>query len=154
MTPLRQRYIDDLRRRNRSPRTIEAYVHGVAKFAKHFNTPPDRLGPEHIRQYQVHLIDTQASWSQFNQAVCALRFFFNVTLDRPHLVRHLPFVKRPRVLPTVLTQEGVGRLLAATPPGRERVLLETAYGCGLRLPGHWYENAFPQGSFGTSGVFR
>ena len=49
MTPLRQRLIDDLRLRNYSPRTIEAYVAGVARFAKHFHRSPDQLGVEHLR---------------------------------------------------------------------------------------------------------
>ncbi|MGH7623086.1 MAG: phage integrase N-terminal SAM-like domain-containing protein [Gemmatimonadaceae bacterium] len=52
MTPLRQRLIDDLRLRNYSPRTIEAYVAGVARIAKHFHRSPDQLGVEDLRQFQ------------------------------------------------------------------------------------------------------
>lgn len=133
MTPLRQRFIDDMRLRNLSPRTIEAYVHGVAKFAKHFRQSPDQLGPEQIRQFQLHLIGQKASWSQFNQAVCALRFFFRITLGRPYVIKHLPFAKRPRLLPEVLTRDEVAQFLAAALPGRDRTLLETDYSCGLRL---------------------
>jgi site-specific recombinase XerD len=133
MTPLRQRFIDDMRLRNLSPKTIEVYVHAVAKFAKHFGQSPAELGPQQVRKYQLHLIDQQVSWSQFNQAVCALRFLYNVTLKRPHVIEHLPFAKRPRTLPSVLTREEVTRFLAAALPGRDRALLETAYACGLRL---------------------
>jgi integrase/recombinase XerD len=133
MTPLRQRFIDDMRLRNLSPRTIEAYVHGVAKFAKHFGQSPDQLGTEHIRQFQLHLIEQKASWSQFNQAVCALKLFFKVTLQRPHVIEHLPFAKRPRVLPDVLSRNEVAQFLAAALPGRDRTILETMYSCGLRL---------------------
>ena len=63
MTPLRQRFIDDLRLRNYSPRTIEAYVAGVARFAKHFGRSPDLLGPEEVRAFQLHLLEQQVSWS-------------------------------------------------------------------------------------------
>ncbi len=42
MTPLRQRYVDDLRLRNKSPRTIETYVLRVVQFAKHFAKVPER----------------------------------------------------------------------------------------------------------------
>ena len=73
------------------------------------------------------------SWSQFNQAVCALRFLYNVTLGRPEVIRHLPFAKRPRTLPIVLSPEEVVRLLEAALPGRDRTLLDVAYSCGLRL---------------------
>ena len=52
MTPLRQRYIQDLQLRNYSPKTQEVYVECVALFARHFGKSPDRLGPEDIRTYQ------------------------------------------------------------------------------------------------------
>jgi integrase/recombinase XerD len=133
LTPLRRRFIDDLRVRNKSPRTIEAYVLRVAQFAKHFGRSPELLGPDQIRVYQQHLLTRQVSWSQFNQAVCALRFLYQVTLGRPHLIQHLPFAKRPRTVPTVLSPEEVVRFLDAALPGRDRTLLEVAYACGLRL---------------------
>jgi integrase/recombinase XerD len=133
VTPLRQRFIDDMRLRNLSPRTIEVYVHAVSKFAKHFGQSPANLVPTQVREYQLHLIEQRVSWSQFNQAVCALRFLYNVTLKRPHVIEHLPFAKRPRILPDVLTRQEVTQLLAAAASGRDRALLETAYACGLRL---------------------
>jgi site-specific recombinase XerD len=73
------------------------------------------------------------SWSQFNQVVAGLRFFFGTTLGRPGMVPMLPYGKRPRRLPTVLSVEEVIQLLAAARPGRERVLLQTGYACGLRI---------------------
>lgn len=133
MTPLRQRLIDDLRVRNYSPRTIDAYVGGVAKFAKHFARSPDELGSEDLRAFQVHLVRTGTSWSQFNQIVCGLRFFFAVTLGRTEAVPFIPFGKRPRRLPAVLSPEEVAALLDAARPGRDRALLQTAYACGVRI---------------------
>jgi hypothetical protein len=56
MTPLRQRFIEDLQVRSYSPRTVETYVTQVAKFAQHFGCSPEQLGPEQIRQYQVFLV--------------------------------------------------------------------------------------------------
>lgn len=133
MTPLRQRYIEDLQVRNKSPRTIETYVLRVALFARHFGRSPELLGPEDLRAYQQHLIARSVSWSTFNQAVCALRFLFQVTLGRPEAIRHLPFAKRPRTVPRVLSPEEVVRLLQAALPGRDRTLLDVLYSCGLRL---------------------
>ena len=88
MTPLRQRMLEDMQIRNYSPHTIDAYLRSVAQFAKHFHTPPDRLGPDHLRTYQQCLIAEQkASWGTFMQAICALRFFYETTLGRPWMVR-------------------------------------------------------------------
>ena len=96
--------------------------------------PAHRFRPgAEIRAYQQDLLARQVSWSQFNQAVCALRFLYHVTLGRPEVITHLPFAKRPRTLPTVLSPEEVTRLLTAALPGRERTLLDVAYSCGLRL---------------------
>ena len=120
MTPLRQRYVDDLRLRNKSPRTIETYVLRVAQFAKHFGRSPEQLGYEQLRAHQQHLIARRVSWSMFNQSVCALRFLYNVTLGRTDVIQHLPFAKRPRMLPCVLSPQEVQRFLDAACPGRDR----------------------------------
>lgn len=134
VTPLRQRYINDLRLRNRSPRTIECYVAHVAAFARHFGRSPELLDQEHIRQYQLHLRDVKhASWSLFNQAVCALRFFYKVTLPSPWAVEHIPYAKRPQSLPVVLSREEVQRLLACVERPVYRLLLTTLYAAGLRI---------------------
>lgn len=133
MTPLRQRFIDDLRLRNYARRTIDTYVGRVACFAKHFGRSPELLGPNEVRDFQLHLLARRVSWSSFNQAVCALRFLYGTTLGRPEQLPFLPFGKRPRTLPSVLSPAEVLRLLNAAAPGRERLLLQIAYACGLRL---------------------
>ena len=133
MTALRQRLIDELTRRNYASRTIETYVAAVARTAKHFAQSPDLLTPEQLRDFQLHLIARSASWSQFNQIACALRFFYRYVLDRPEFVPFVVFGKKPRTLPVVLSPGDVRRLLDAVPPGRNRLMLRTAYGCGLRV---------------------
>src|SRR5581483_7950609 len=133
MTPLRQRFIDDLRLRNYAPRTIDTYVGQVAAFARHFGRSPELLGADAVRAYQLHLLQRRVSWSLFNQTVCALRFLYGTTLGRPEQLPLIPYGKRPKTLPAVLGAAEVQRLLAAAPRGRDRVLLQVAYGCGLRL---------------------
>ena len=133
MTALRQRLMEDMQVRNYSPRTVEAYVAAVAKVAKHFMKSPDQLTSEELREFQVHLLKSKASWSQFNQIVCGLRFFYRTTLGRPDVVEMLPYGKKPKTLPVVLSVEEVVQLLETARPGRERILLTTAYACGLRI---------------------
>ena len=55
MTHLRQLMIEELRGRNFAESTIRSDVHGVEHFSQYFHRRPDRLGPQHIRQYQAML---------------------------------------------------------------------------------------------------
>ena len=74
MTPLRRRMTEDLTLHNLSPKTIRLYINWVADFARHFHASPDRLGPEHVRSYLLHLIQERpASWSPLGQAQDASR---------------------------------------------------------------------------------
>jgi integrase/recombinase XerD len=132
MTPLRQRFIDDLRIRNYSPKTIHASVAAIVRFARHFNRSPADLGAEDIRAFQVHLLQELVSWSWYNQIVCALRFLYRVTLGKPDLVAVIPDGKQPKTLPTVLSPDEVLILLDAATAGRERMLWQLAYAGGLR----------------------
>lgn len=133
MTPLRQRFLHDLQLRNYSPRTVQTYLQHVVRFARYFGRSPEQLGPEEIRQYQLYLLhERHASWSVFNQAVCALRFLYRCTLHAPVPVDMIPYGKKPRVLPAVLSPAEVSQLLALVPQPIERLILQTTYGCGLR----------------------
>jgi integrase/recombinase XerD len=133
LTPLRRRMIEDMRVRNLSPVTQRCYVHAVAKFARHFNRSPDQLVLEEIRAYQVHLTTTGISWAGFNVAVCALRFFYGVTLGRTTIVERIPYARKRRQLPVILSADEVARFFAAVPSLKHRTALMTAYAAGLRV---------------------
>ena len=133
MTPLRQRFLDELARRNYSPRTVEAYLAGLVRFVRFTRRSPDQASPDDLRAFQLHLIERQVSWSQFNQISCALRFFYAHVLGRADFVPHVPFARRPQKLPVILSPDEVRRLLAAAALPRHRLMLRLAYGCGLRL---------------------
>jgi integrase/recombinase XerD len=133
MTRLRQRFIDDMVLRNYSPETIKAYVNGVARFAKHFGRSPDQLGAEEVRSFQLEMVRQGVCWTTFNQTACALRLFYSLTLGRGEQLPWIPYGKKPQTLPTILSPEEVVSLLDGARPGRDRVLLQTAYACGLRV---------------------
>jgi len=133
MSPLRRRFIDDLRLRNYAQRTIDTYVGRVASFAKHFGRSPEVMGADEVRLFQLHLLDRRVSWSSFNQAVCALRFLYGTTLGRVEQLPLIPYGKRPKTLPSVLAPQEVLRLIEAAATPRDRLFVQVAYGCGLRL---------------------
>jgi integrase len=72
-------------------------------------------------------------WCDFNQAVCGLRFLYEVTLAKPWIIRHIPFGKRPKRLPTVLSDQEAARLLQCVKYPKHRSVLLTCYAAGLRL---------------------
>ena len=133
ISPLRRRMIDDMMIRNLSPATQQSYLYAVAKFSRHFGRSPDRLGLEEVRAYQLHLIAQQRSWSHINQVVCALRFFYGITLGWTDALERIVAAREPQKLPVVLSADEIVRFLEAVPGLRNRAALTTAYGAGLRV---------------------
>lgn len=134
MSDLRQKMIADLELRNYSPQTIRAYIRCVASFAKHFHQSPDQLGPTHVRDYQLFLVrQKKVSWASFNQTVCALRFFYHITLGRKEMIEHIPYPRSEKRLPSTLSQAEVADLLKATANLKHRAILTTIYAAGLRV---------------------
>jgi len=134
MSRLRRRMIEDLRIRNYSPATVKTYVRCVEQFAAYFGASPECLGLEHVRRYQVHLVEERkASWSLFNQTVCALRFLYKTTLAVEWDVAYIVFPRQPKKLPVVLSVEEVAKVLATVKNVKHRTVLETMYGAGLRI---------------------
>jgi integrase/recombinase XerD len=133
MSPLRRRMIEDMTVRNLSPATQRSYLHAVSKFSRHFGRSPDRLGLEDVHAFQVHLVSTGISWPSLNQIVCALRFFYGVTLRQGTIPERIPYAREPRKLPVVLGADEVVRFLEAVSSLKSRVALTTAYAAGLRV---------------------
>ncbi len=133
MTTLRQRMLEDMRVRNLSPKTQEIYVGLVARFARHFRKSPELLGPEEVRAFQVHLVEKQLSLSLLIQTVAALRFLYQVTLEKQWPLQAIPYPKRERKLPVVLSPGEVSRFFRAVDSLKYRAILMTAYAAGLRI---------------------
>lgn len=132
VSPLRQRMIEDMTIRRLKERTQDFYQRTVAKYAQHFHRSPAELDYEHVRQYQLHLI--QSGWKpvSVNRAMSALRFFYRVTMGRRDALEMIPLAKEPKKLRQVLTLEEVARLIEAAPSRKYRCAFSVAYGAGLR----------------------
>jgi integrase/recombinase XerD len=134
MTALRQRMLEDLQIRNYAPTTIRGYILQVAQFAKHFGKSPDQLGAEPIRAYQLFLVkEDRLSQSTYIQVVSALRFLYTQTLNRQVSIERIPFPRRERKLPIILSREEVKARLEAPRNLRHRALLTTMYAAGPRV---------------------
>lgn len=132
MSPLRRRMIEDMTIRNLSPATQQSYLYEVSNFSRFFGQSPDRLTLEDVRTYQVHLASKEVAWGSLNKTVCALRFFYGVTLGHAEVPERIPYARTPQRLPVVLNADEVVRFLEAVPGLKARIALTTAYGAGLR----------------------
>ncbi len=134
MTPLRERMLHELERRNYSPSTIRGYLGAVRQFAEHFHCSPEQLGAEHLRRYQRYLLrEKRLEPSTVEMRVSALRFLYKRTLKRRDLAfDDLIFPKVPHKLPTVLSQDEVVRLIEAAPNRLYRMILVLLYATGVR----------------------
>jgi site-specific recombinase XerD len=125
--------IEDMRVRNLAVSTQKEYINQVAKFANYFSKSPALLGPEEVRAYQVHLVyKKKLSWSSFNLAVCALRFLYQHTLRADWAFERIPYAKKPRKRPVILSLDEVCAFIQAIPNLKHRIAVMLAYATGLR----------------------
>jgi site-specific recombinase XerD len=132
VTPLRQRMLDGMRMRKFGSKTQAACVRAVRQLTVFLGRSPDTVSAEDLRRFQLHRVDHGTSPSTINATISALKFFCEVTLDKPGLLGKMHPVHVPRTLPAVRSREEVGRLIAAAPDLKAQTALSIAYGAGLR----------------------
>jgi integrase/recombinase XerD len=134
VTQLRKMVFEELERRNYSQATARAYVGAIRRFAEFFHRSPDLLGPEHIRQYQLHLVQERRLHPRSVMLqMAALRFLFLKVLRLRYSRDDLPLPKLlRRQIPTVLSPDEVARLIDSAANLRHRTILMTLYATGMR----------------------
>jgi site-specific recombinase XerD len=124
----------DLQIRGFSRSTQQCYLARMKAMVRFFMRPPDELTLEDIHAYQLHLTrDRKVCWAAFNQTVCAIRFFYGVTLNRDWDIQRIPYQKTGRKLPVVLSCEEVSELFQVVTNLKHRAILMAAYAGGLRV---------------------
>jgi integrase/recombinase XerD len=134
MTPLRQRYIEDMQLRGLAPTTQRSYIHYVAEFAKYFGRSPEHLDLEAVRDYKLYLLnERKLAPESINAFIAAVQLLYTVTLDMPWDNASFPRLRRGRRLPVVLSREEVMRFFEHIPSIKYRAALMVCYGAGLRI---------------------
>lgn len=134
MGKLQEQMKSDLLLKRYSPHTTHAYLQCIRNFAKHFMRSPAEMGETEVRQFILHLArERKVSASVHTTHVTALKFLYRITLRRPEVVQHLPYPKRPKTLPEVLTMQEVLALFQAIKSATYKAILALAYGAGLRI---------------------
>jgi len=134
MTELRQRMIEDMRLHGLAEATQRTYLDAIANLARHFKRSPDQITDEELRQFFVHLSQTQRrAKSTIRVHLFAIKFLYHYTLRRPSHTLDLLRLKRDRKLPVVLAHAEVIKVLAAIRRPAARMSATLMYSCGLRV---------------------
>lgn len=126
--------LEDMQLHGFSGGTQQAYIGSIAKLAKHYHKSPDLISEEELRQYFLDLtVNKKVSHSTATVDLCAIKFFFEIALQRPWPSLKLMRPPKHKKLPVVLSREEVFRVLSAVRFPVYRACLSTIYSCGLRL---------------------
>ena len=134
MTPLREKMIEEMQLRRFSSNTQESYVRSVSGLASHYHKSPDQINSSQLKNYCLFLTNKRnLSWSSINTITAGIRFFYAETLDRKNMSLSIPPRKTPRRLPEIFSRGELLALFSSTANLKHRLVLMTAYGCGLRI---------------------
>jgi len=125
--------MEELRLRNSSEETIRSYIESVRRFARYYNTSPDRMNAEQVRSYLLYLLEERKlSWSAIHVNRAALRFLYVRVLRQRWFDEEIQAPKRHPQLPTVLSAEEITRILDATRNLQHWTIMATLYATGMR----------------------
>jgi integrase/recombinase XerD len=134
MESMYERLRMDMELKGYSPHTQVCYLARVREFLRHFDQSTEEIGKEGIRAYLYHLIkEKKASQSVVAQTYSALKFFYEITLERDWNGFRIPRVKTPKRLPVVLAKEEISTILDTTENLKCKAILATIYSGGLRV---------------------
>jgi site-specific recombinase XerD len=120
--------------RGLAPTTQRSYLHYVSDYAQFYNTSPEHLDLEAVRQYELYLLhEKKLSPETINAYVSAVQFLYLTTLEMPWGKHCFPRVRRAHKLPIVLSPEEVATFFENVPSLKYRAALMTCYGAGLRI---------------------
>jgi integrase/recombinase XerD len=131
--PIRQRFNDDMTMRKLATSTQIDYFRGVNKLCEHLQHPPESTTQEELREFQLFMVNHGVSGITINATLSALKFFFQVTLDKPEVIARIYPVTVARKLPIVLSLEETTRFMAMATHPKFKAAFAVAYGAGLRV---------------------
>lgn len=133
MGELYDRMARDLKLKNYAVGTQAQYLKCCCGFVRYHMKSPMVLGERDIKEYLHRLLMLGSSPEKLKMHVAGLKFLYGETLNRPEVVRRIPWPKVAQKKPDILSGTEVARLLDAVTSLVPCVALMTAYGAGLRV---------------------
>jgi integrase/recombinase XerD len=130
-----------------SANSVEAYTNDIRKLTQYFEAtqtdiPPAKVEQQHLRDFIAWINKMGLEVRSQARIISGIKGFFNyLILENEITVNPAALIESPRMnrkLPQVLTIQEIDRITGAIdmskPEGhRNRAMLETLYGCGLRV---------------------
>ena len=133
MSELRNKMIQQMQLKGYSKNTIATYIECLICLSNHYQTSPDLLSVDQIREYIHHkLTVAKLSKSWMNQTISALKIFFCEVLKRDWDGIDIPRPRREKKLPVVLSKEEVRRIINTPRNLKHKAFLMLTYSAGLR----------------------
>jgi integrase/recombinase XerD len=129
---LYQQHISALRRQGKAASTIDVYARAVRRITEFYDLCPDRLTPEHLKEYFSALVQSH-SWSTVKVDRNGLQFFYKHILNKTWAWVDIVKPPQKKVLPDILTRNEIERLINGARELRYQTFILTAYSMGLRL---------------------
>lgn len=120
--------------KNFSPHTVSSYLLQMKLFFEHSKLRPEELNEDSIMSYLYYMRKKKnSSTSTIQVAYSAIKFFMNFVLDKQIDFKRIPFPKKDKKLPVVLSAEEVKTILNIINNPKHKSIVMTAYATGLRL---------------------
>jgi len=127
-------YIELLETRRYSFNTARNYISLFSEFVHHFNGKSlVEINELDIKQYIHRIVKQGKSASYQNQAINAIKFYYEQVLDMPQRFYEIDRPIKERKLPSVLSEEEISKIISVTTNIKHKAILVTIYSCGLRL---------------------
>lgn len=125
------RYCTDSKLKYPSDKTQENYQSSVKSFLYYFkeHKEPSRISTQEIKEYlcKFDTINTR------NHKLCAIKSFYEITVRMPLKLDKIPFSKKDKKLPIVLSVEEMQKMFSVCENLKHKVILALLYSCGFRV---------------------
>jgi integrase/recombinase XerD len=124
----------ELRIRGYSPMTVKAYTGHMERFARRFQNNISGVDERTIKDYLLQLIEERkCDYSYIEQVLSAMKFYYSKIINREALISGIPFPRKQKKLPDVLSQREVADILNKTTNLKHKTILFIIYASGLRV---------------------
>ena len=118
----------ELKSRGFSKKTVKSYLFHTKNFLSK-NPCFETINDHDLQKYIVSRTEKEDCLTT-NLHIAAIKFFFRNVIKREI---DLKYLKRPKRIPEVLTKNETIAILSQITNAKHRLLIETIYGCGLRV---------------------